>query len=131
MKTTGSSFSLSFLIISSVKIVQPRSRWEFALFSSTVKTVFKRSTPCLAEFANYRSRNKGLIAISFKDGDSLLDALLTSGSDEIMIAGRDGHFAGGRPAGGAAGIHRAVRLHGADLSRWFPDLREEGGPQHH
>ena len=57
----------------------------------TRRGIIKRTR--LAEFANYRSRNKGLIAISFKDGDSLLDALLTSGSDEIMIAGRDGRCA--------------------------------------
>ena len=57
----------------------------------TRRGIIKRT--CLSEFANYRSRNKGLIAISFKDGDSLLDALLTSGSDEIMIAGRDGRCA--------------------------------------
>lgn len=44
----------------------------------------------LTEFANVRSRNKGIIAISFKEGDSLLDARLTGGSDEIMIAARDG-----------------------------------------
>ena len=37
-----------------------------------------------------RSRNKGLIAISFKEGDSLLDAQLTSGNDQIMIAARNG-----------------------------------------
>lgn len=57
----------------------------------TRKGIIKRT--CLTEFANARSRNKGLIAISFKDGDSLLDALLTSGNDEIMIAGRDGRCA--------------------------------------
>ena len=57
----------------------------------TRRGIIKRT--CLSEFANYRSRNKGLIAISFKDGDSLLDALLTSGNDEIMIAGRDGRCA--------------------------------------
>ncbi len=44
----------------------------------------------LTEFANIRSRNKGLIAIGFKEGDSLLDALLTEGNSQIMIAARDG-----------------------------------------
>ena len=29
----------------------------------------------------------GLIAIGFKEGDALLDAILTSGNEEIMIAG--------------------------------------------
>lgn len=45
---------------------------------------------CLTEFANVRSRNKGLIAISFREGDALLDALLTSGNEEVMIAARGG-----------------------------------------
>ncbi|MCQ2158763.1 MAG: DNA gyrase subunit A [Bacteroidales bacterium] len=54
----------------------------------TRKGVIKRT--CLTEFANSRSRNKGLIAISFKEGDALLDALLTNGNEEIMIAARNG-----------------------------------------
>ncbi len=51
--------------------------------------IIKRT--CLTEYANARSRNKGLIAINFKEGDGLLDALLTNGSEEIMIAGRAGY----------------------------------------
>ncbi|MBO4466211.1 MAG: DNA gyrase subunit A [Bacteroidales bacterium] len=51
--------------------------------------IIKRT--CLTEYANARSRNKGLIAINFKEGDGLLDALLTSGTEEIMIAGRAGY----------------------------------------
>lgn len=54
----------------------------------TKNGIIKRT--CLTEFANVRSRNKGLIAISFKEGDSLLDAQLTSGNDQIMIAARNG-----------------------------------------
>ena len=54
----------------------------------TKNGVIKRT--CLTEFANVRSRNKGLIAISFKDGDSLLDAQLTNGHEQIMIAAREG-----------------------------------------
>ncbi len=54
----------------------------------TKNGIIKRT--CLTEFANARSRNKGLIAIGFKDGDSLLDAQLTNGSEQIMIAARDG-----------------------------------------
>lgn len=50
--------------------------------------IIKRT--CLTEFANVRSRNKGIIAIGFKDGDSLLDACLTNGHEQIMIAGREG-----------------------------------------
>ncbi|MBO4605403.1 MAG: DNA gyrase subunit A [Bacteroidales bacterium] len=55
----------------------------------TRQGIIKRT--CLTEYANARSRNKGLIAINFKDGDGLLDALLTNGSEEIMIAGRAGY----------------------------------------
>ena len=54
----------------------------------TKNGVIKRT--CLTEFANVRSRNKGLIAITFKDGDSLLDAQLTNGHEQIMIAAREG-----------------------------------------
>lgn len=54
----------------------------------TKRGLIKRT--CLTEFANVRSRNKGLIAINFKEGDALLEALLTSGSEELMIAGRNG-----------------------------------------
>lgn len=54
----------------------------------TKRGLIKRT--CLSEFANVRSRNKGLIAINFKEGDALLEALLTSGSEELMIAGRNG-----------------------------------------
>lgn len=54
----------------------------------TKRGIIKRT--CLTEFANARSRNKGLIAINFKEGDGLLDALLTGGNEEIMIAARKG-----------------------------------------
>ncbi len=54
----------------------------------TKNGIIKRT--CLTEFANVRSRNKGLIAISFREGDSLLDAILTGGNEQIMIAARDG-----------------------------------------
>lgn len=55
----------------------------------TRRGIIKRT--CLSEYANARSRNKGLIAISFKDGDGLLDALLTNGHEELMVAARGGH----------------------------------------
>ena len=44
----------------------------------------------LAEYANKRSRNKGIIAINIREGDELLDALLTNGNHEIMIAAHGG-----------------------------------------
>ncbi|MCQ2167628.1 MAG: DNA gyrase subunit A [Bacteroidales bacterium] len=44
----------------------------------------------LADYTNSRSFNKGIIAINIREGDELLDALLTDGSHEIMIAARGG-----------------------------------------
>ena len=54
----------------------------------TKRGILKRTS--LSNFANSRSRNKGLIAISFKEGDGLLDAVLTDGKAQIFIAARDG-----------------------------------------
>ncbi len=54
----------------------------------TKRGVVKKTN--LAEYANKRSRNKGIIAINIREGDELLDALLTDGSEQIMIAARAG-----------------------------------------
>jgi len=54
----------------------------------TKRGVIKKTT--LSEYANRRSRNKGIIAVNIREGDELLDALLTDGSHEIMIAARNG-----------------------------------------
>ncbi|MCQ2182036.1 MAG: DNA gyrase subunit A [Bacteroidales bacterium] len=54
----------------------------------TKRGVIKKTT--LSEYANKRSRNKGIIAINIREGDELLDALLTDGTHEIMIAARNG-----------------------------------------
>ncbi len=68
----------------------------------------------LAEYANRRSRNKGIIAINLREGDGLLDALLTDGNAEIMIAARNGQCCRfserdiremGRNSSGVRGIH--------------------------
>ncbi len=61
--------------------------------SHFVTLVTKRGTlkkTSLSEYANKRSRNMGIIAISIREGDELLDALLTDGSEQIMIAARKG-----------------------------------------
>ena len=43
------------------------------------------------EFVNYsRPRNNGLIAINLNEGDEVVDVLLTTGHDEIVIANRNG-----------------------------------------
>ena len=54
----------------------------------TRRGILKRTS--LTNFANSRSRNKGLIAINFKEGDGLLDAVLTDGHAQIFIAARNG-----------------------------------------
>jgi len=54
----------------------------------TKKGIIKKTS--LAEYSNKRSRNKGIIAINIREGDELLDALLTDGFHEIMIAARKG-----------------------------------------
>ena len=54
----------------------------------TKRGILKRT--CLTDFANSRSRNKGLIAINFQEGDGLLDAVLTDGNAQIFIAARNG-----------------------------------------
>ena len=42
-------------------------------------------------FVNYsRPRSNGIIAISLNEGDQVVDVLLTSGNDEILIANRNG-----------------------------------------
>ena len=61
--------------------------------SHFVTLVTKRGTvkkTTLSGYANKRSRNKGIIAINIREGDELLDALLTDGSEQIMIAARAG-----------------------------------------
>ena len=54
----------------------------------TKRGVIKKTD--LADYTNSRSFNKGIIAINIREGDELLDALLTDGRNEIMIAARKG-----------------------------------------
>ena len=54
----------------------------------TKKGVIKKTD--LSDYTNSRSFNKGIRAISIREGDALLDALLTDGHHEIMIAARKG-----------------------------------------
>ena len=78
------------------------------------KGIIKKTS--LAEYSNKRSRNKGIIALTIKDGDELLDAVLTNGAEQIMIAARGGRCvrfdeadarALGRNAAGVRGINIA------------------------
>ena len=77
----------------------------------TRKGVIKKTT--LTDYSNKRSRNKGIIALTIREGDELLDAVLTKGDEQIMIAARDGRCvrfeesdlrALGRGASGVRGI---------------------------
>ena len=70
------------------KIEDPKYTSSHYVVLCTKKGVIKRT--CLSEFANARSRNKGLIAISFREGDALLDAVLTNGKAQIMMAATNG-----------------------------------------
>ena len=54
----------------------------------TKRGVVKKTT--LSEYSNKRSRNKGIIAINIREGDELLDGLLTDGTENILIAAKAG-----------------------------------------
>ena len=74
----------------------------------------------LSEYSNARSRNKGIIALVIKEGDELMDAVLTGGRDHIMIAARDGrcvHFeeSEARPLGRKSAGVRGISLDGDDV----------------
>ena len=75
------------------------------------KGIIKKTT--LSEYSNKRSRNKGIKALTIREGDELLDAVLTSGDEQVMIAARGGRCvrfeeselrAMGRGASGVKGI---------------------------
>ena len=74
----------------------------------TKKGTIKKTT--LEAYSNKRSRGKGIIAITVREGDELVEALLTNGNHEIMIAARNGRCvrfdeADARPLGrNAAGV---------------------------
>ena len=75
------------------------------------KGVIKKTA--LTEYSNKRSRNKGIKALTIREGDALLDAVLTNGNENIMIACHEGRCvrfeenrlrAMGRGASGVRGI---------------------------
>ena len=74
----------------------------------TKRGIIKKTT--LEAYSNKRSRGKGIIAITVREGDELLEAIMTNGNHEIMIAARNGrcvHFdeKDARPLGrGASGV---------------------------
>lgn len=81
------------------------------------KSIIKKTT--LSEYSNRRSRNIGIRAITIREGDSLLDAVLTKGDEQLMIAGREGRCVRFeelelRPMGRAASGVRGIRLSNSD-----------------
>ncbi|MDR2485992.1 MAG: DNA topoisomerase (ATP-hydrolyzing) subunit A [Treponema sp.] len=56
------------------------------LFMGTARGIVKKVR--ISEFANARTR--GVIAVSLDEGDRLVSALLTAGSDEVMLLSRQG-----------------------------------------
>ena len=75
------------------------------------KGVIKKTA--LTEYSNKRSRNKGIKALTIREGDALLDAVLTNGNENVMIACHEGRCvrfeenrlrAMGRGASGVRGI---------------------------
>lgn len=100
----------------------------------TKRGIIKRT--CLSEFANARSRNKGIIAISFKDNDGLLDACLTDGKEQIMIAAREGRCVRfdendarelGRSSMGVRGINIESDDEVIGMISYHPELDKENG----
>ena len=78
----------------------------------TKRGVVKKTN--LTEYSNKRSRNKGIIALTIREGDELLDAVLTNGNEQLMIAAKNGRCvrfeesevrALGRSASGVRGIN--------------------------
>ena len=62
-----------------------------------------------------RPRTNGVIALTIREGDSLLDAVLTSGNSQIFIAGKEGRCvrfdeSGVRPMGRLASGVKAINL---------------------
>jgi DNA gyrase subunit A len=87
-----------------------------------VVLVTKRGTikkTSLEAYSNKRSRAKGIIAITVREGDELVEAILTNGDHEIMIAARNGRCvrfpeSDARPLGrGASGV-RGINIEDDD-----------------
>ncbi|HSI33321.1 MAG TPA: DNA gyrase subunit A [Tepidisphaeraceae bacterium] len=95
--------------VANVLAVKDFSKEESFVMFATAKGVVKKTA--LSAYANIRTN--GIIAIGLEDGDTLIDVAITSGSDEILLATKQGMAirfretdarAMGRPAGGVKGI---------------------------
>jgi len=97
--------------LNAAKIEDPEYTESHYVTLVSKKGVIKKTK--LTEYANKRSRNKGIIALTIREGDALLDAILTNGDEQLMIAARNGRCvrfeecdlrALGRSASGVRGI---------------------------
>lgn len=80
---------------------------------ATRKGIVKKTA--LSEYSNKRSRNKGINAITVREGDELLDAILTTGDSQVLLAARNGRCVrfdeeDARPLGRAASGVRGISL---------------------
>ena len=99
--------------LNAAKIEDPEYVQSHYVTLVTKKGVIKKTS--LEDYSNKRSRNKGIKALTIREGDGLLDAVLTNGNEDIMIAGRNGYCVRFRESAlrdmgrGASGV-RGIRL---------------------
>ena len=98
--------------LNAAKIEDPEYVQSHYVTLVTKKGIIKKTS--LEDYSNKRSRNKGIKALTIREGDALLDAVLTNGGEDIMIAGRNGYCVRfresavrdmGRGASGVKGIN--------------------------
>ena len=98
--------------LNAAKIEDPEYVQSHFVTLVTKKGIIKKTS--LEDYSNKRSRNKGIKALTIREGDALLDAVLTNGGEDIMIAGRNGYCVRfresavrdmGRGASGVKGIN--------------------------
>lgn len=84
---------------------------------ATKRGIVKKTS--LAEFSNKRSRNKGINAIGIREDDELLDAILTTGDSQVLLAAKDGRCVrfdeeDARPLGRTASGVRGINIESDD-----------------
>jgi len=84
---------------------------------ATKKGLIKKTE--LSEFVNTRSREKGIIAISIREDDELLEAVLTNGDSQVFLAAKNGRCvrfneSDARPLGRTASGVRGININDDD-----------------
>lgn len=84
---------------------------------ATRRGIVKKTS--LAEYSNRRSRNKGINAITVREGDELLDAILTTGDSQVLLVARNGRCVrfsedDARPLGRSASGVRGISIEDDD-----------------